>query len=107
MDTRSPPEKERNIMTQGELDRLQKSCSFPVGIQTRLPGADETITSTRPGEVTFYEAAFQEGLRLPIHPTLGESWPFTILAPLSWPLMHGGGWSTLWCCVDIKNTPSP
>ena len=107
MDTRPLPEKETNIMTQGELDRLQESCSFPVRIQMRLLETDETITSTRLGEVAFHEAAFQVGLRLPIHPTLGESWPFTILAPLSWPLMHGGVWSTLWCCVDIKNTPSP
>ena len=56
-------------MIQGELDRLQESCSFPTGIQIRLPKADETITSTHPSEVTFYEAAFQVSLRLLIYPT--------------------------------------
>ncbi|GFZ02251.1 hypothetical protein Acr_15g0008590 [Actinidia rufa] len=66
---------ETNIMTQGELDRLKKSCSFPSGIQIRLPEADETIASTRPGEVAFYEVAFYEvtfqaDLSLSIHPTI-------------------------------------
>ena len=70
MDTRPPLEREMNIMTHDELDRLRESCSVPAGIQTRLPEADETITSTPSGKVAFYEAAFQEGLRLPIHPTL-------------------------------------
>ena len=57
-------------MTQGELDHLRESCSFPSEIQIRLPEADETIASTRLGEVAFYEAAFQASLRLPIHPTI-------------------------------------
>ncbi|GFZ16140.1 hypothetical protein Acr_25g0005490 [Actinidia rufa] len=57
-------------MTQGKLDRLRESCSFPAVIQIRLPEADDTIVSTRPGEVAFYEVDFQVGLRLPIHPTM-------------------------------------
>ncbi|GFY91037.1 hypothetical protein Acr_07g0012330 [Actinidia rufa] len=65
-----PLEKETNIMTQGELDRLQESHSFPSGIQTRLLKADETIVSTSPSEVAFCKAAFQVWLCLPIHPTL-------------------------------------
>ncbi|GFZ06645.1 hypothetical protein Acr_18g0008150 [Actinidia rufa] len=55
-------------MAQGELDRL-RSRSFSAGIQTRLLEVDETIACTRPSEVAFYEAAFQVGLRLPIHRT--------------------------------------
>ena len=78
----------QNIMTQVELDHLRESCSFPVRIQTRLPEADETIESTRLDEVAFYEAAFQEGLRLPIHPTL-EYWSLTMFALPSWFSMHG------------------
>ena len=58
IDTQPLLEKETNIMTQGELDRLWKSCSFPVGIQIRLFEIDETIVSTHPGNVTFYEAIF-------------------------------------------------
>ena len=30
IDTRPPPERETNTMTQGKLDRLKKSCSFPI-----------------------------------------------------------------------------
>ena len=33
VDTRHPPKKELNIMTQGELDRLRESCSFLIGIR--------------------------------------------------------------------------
>ena len=58
IDTRPPPKRKTNIMTQGKLDRLQESCSFPTGIQIRFPEMDETIVSTRPSKVTFYEAAF-------------------------------------------------
>ncbi|GFS46039.1 hypothetical protein Acr_00g0099780 [Actinidia rufa] len=71
-------------MTQGELDRLQESCSIPLGIQTKLPEVDETIVSTL---VSFYEAAFQVGLGLPIDPTLGEFLPFAMFTPPNWPPM--------------------
>ncbi|GFY84519.1 eukaryotic translation initiation factor 2 [Actinidia rufa] len=75
-----------------ELDRLWESCSFTVGIQMRLPEADETIASTRPGEVVFYEAPFQVGLHLPIHPTLGRILAYynvclAQLAPYAWQSM--------------------
>ncbi|GFZ14704.1 hypothetical protein Acr_24g0008940 [Actinidia rufa] len=51
-------ERETNIMTQDELDHLRESHSFPLSVQIRLPEDDETIASTRPSEVAFYEAAF-------------------------------------------------
>ncbi|GFZ11287.1 hypothetical protein Acr_22g0006850 [Actinidia rufa] len=59
------------------------------GIQIRLLEADETIASTHPGEVAFYEAAFQAGLRLPIHPTIKRILVYykvspTQLAPNAW-----------------------
>ena len=53
IDTRPPPEKETNTMTQGEQDHLRESCSFPAGIQIRLLEVDETIMSTRLSEVAF------------------------------------------------------
>lgn len=64
----SSPATERNTMTQGDLDRLRESCSFPVGIQARIPGKGETILSAGSGEAAFYEAAFHAGLRFPMHP---------------------------------------
>ena len=57
-------------MTQDELDRLRESHSFPPSVQIRLPEEDETIVSTRLGEVAFYEAAFHVSLRLPLHPII-------------------------------------
>ena len=70
IDTKPPPEREMNIMSQGKLDHLWKSCSFPIGIQTRLLETDKTIASTRPSKVAVYEAAFQADLHLPIHSIL-------------------------------------
>ena len=64
-------EKEENIMTLDDLDRLRESCFIPSNVQIRLPEASETIGSARPGEVAFYEIAFHAGLRLLIHPHLG------------------------------------
>ena len=58
--------KEHNIMTPEELDLLRETYSFPQGVQLRLPEENETILSTRPGEVAFYEAAFPAGLRFSI-----------------------------------------
>ncbi|GFY91077.1 hypothetical protein Acr_07g0012730 [Actinidia rufa] len=52
---------ELNIMTQGDLDRLQETYSFPLGIRMRIPGNSETILSTGDGEVAFYEAVFSVG----------------------------------------------
>ncbi|GFS31664.1 microsomal signal peptidase 25 kDa subunit [Actinidia rufa] len=44
--------------------------SFYLGQGIRLPNEGETITSTRPGEVAFYEAAFPAGLRFPLYNTI-------------------------------------
>ena len=51
VDDQPSPQREINTMTQGDLDRLRESCSFPAGIQTRIPEDNETIVSTHPGEV--------------------------------------------------------
>ncbi|GFZ03473.1 hypothetical protein Acr_16g0000970 [Actinidia rufa] len=63
-------EEKTNIMTLEELNALRDTYSFPSGVQIRLPDEGETITSTRPGEVAFYEAAFPTGLRFPVHNTI-------------------------------------
>ena len=63
-------EKETKIRTQGDLDCLKESFSFPLNIQIRLPEADDTIVSAYPSEVAFYKAAFHVGLRLPMHPII-------------------------------------
>ncbi|GFS38252.1 hypothetical protein Acr_00g0056490 [Actinidia rufa] len=50
-------------MTQGNLDRLRETCSFPLGVRMRIPGNDEMILTADNGDVAFYEAAFSAGLR--------------------------------------------
>ena len=70
MGTSSSFEKEINVMTQDDLDRLRENYSFPVGIQDRIPEEGDTILFSRPGEVAFYEVSFLAGLRLLIHPTI-------------------------------------
>ncbi|GFZ03476.1 hypothetical protein Acr_16g0001000 [Actinidia rufa] len=90
---------EINTITQGELDRLRKSCSFPSGIQIRLLEVDETIASTRLGDVAFYEVAFQAGLRFSIHPTIMRLLAYynicpAQLAPNAWQSIIGAG--VLW-----------
>ncbi|GFS38113.1 hypothetical protein Acr_00g0055780 [Actinidia rufa] len=45
-------------MTQDDLDRLRESCSFPPGIQVKIPEESNTILSARQGKVAFYEATF-------------------------------------------------
>ncbi|GFS34419.1 hypothetical protein Acr_00g0033930 [Actinidia rufa] len=67
-----PPsvEKETNIMTLEELDLLRESYSFPPHLQLRIPEEGESITSARPGEVAFSEAAFLVGFCFPIHSTI-------------------------------------
>ncbi|GFS40735.1 hypothetical protein Acr_00g0070220 [Actinidia rufa] len=60
----SSPATELNIMTQGDLDRLWKTCSFPLGVWMRLPRKGETILSAGAGDVAFYEASFATGLRV-------------------------------------------
>ena len=63
-------EEKTNIMTLKELDALREAYSFPSRVRVRLLGEGETITSARPSEVAFYDAAFTAGLRFPLHPTI-------------------------------------
>ncbi|GFZ15597.1 hypothetical protein Acr_25g0000060 [Actinidia rufa] len=63
-------EEKTNIMILEELNALRDTYSFPSGVQVRLPNEGETIISTRPGEIAFYEDAFPAGLRFPLHPTI-------------------------------------
>ena len=81
MNTSSPLEKEINVMTQGGLGRMREVYSFPAGIQAKIPEEGETILSTRPSEVAFYEVVFPVGLRFPIHPTIKRILNFYNICP--------------------------
>ncbi|PSS36174.1 Collagen alpha-1(VII) chain like [Actinidia chinensis var. chinensis] len=68
-------------MTQGDLDCLRETCSFPIGVQTRIPGKGEMVLSASSDEVAFYEAAFPAGLRFPVHPTIRQILDFYSICP--------------------------
>ncbi|GFY89100.1 hypothetical protein Acr_06g0010400 [Actinidia rufa] len=97
MDTSSLT-KEGNVMTQAELDKLGSTYSFPSGIRLRIPGDSETILSARQGEVAFYEAAFQAGLRLPIHPTIREILVHYKICPAQ---LSPNAWRSVICSLVI------
>ncbi|GFS41354.1 hypothetical protein Acr_00g0073890 [Actinidia rufa] len=97
MDTSSLT-KEGNVMTQAELDKLGSTYSFPSGIRLWIPGDGETILSARQGEVGFYEAAFQAGLRLPIHPTIREILVHYKICPAQ---LSPNAWRSVICSLVI------
>ncbi|GFS32483.1 hypothetical protein Acr_00g0022940 [Actinidia rufa] len=91
VDVLSSPATELNTMTQGDLDRLRKTCSFPMGVQKRIPGKGKMVLSAGSGEVAFYEASFSASLRFPMHPIIKREFYPTIpreegavLVPRSW-----------------------
>ncbi|GFY96681.1 hypothetical protein Acr_11g0009870 [Actinidia rufa] len=81
VDVPSSPTTELNTITQGDLDRLWETCSFPMGVQTRIPGKGKTVLSASSGEVAFYEAAFPAGLRFLVHPTIKRILNFYGICP--------------------------
>ncbi|GFY88419.1 hypothetical protein Acr_06g0003590 [Actinidia rufa] len=58
----------------------------------------ETILSARQGEVAFYEAAFQAGLRLPIHPTIREILVHYKICPAQ---LSPNAWRSVICSLVI------
>ena len=81
VDDEPPPEREINTMTQDDLDRLRESCSFPVGIHTKLPEDDETFVSIRPSKVASYKTSLHAGLCLPLHPIIKRILHFYNISP--------------------------
>ena len=54
------------------LSRFRDRFQFPNRVRIRLPRKAERARHFSPGEVCFYEATFQSGLRLPVHPFIME-----------------------------------
>ncbi|GFZ17187.1 hypothetical protein Acr_26g0004570 [Actinidia rufa] len=85
-------------MTLEELNALRDTYSFPSGVQIRLPDEGETITSTRPGEVAFYEAAFPAGLRFPVHNTIRLILQFYNICPAQ---LVPNAWRSIACSMAL------
>ena len=54
------------------LSRFRDRFQFPERVRIRLPHEEERTCHFLPGEVCFYEAAFQCSLRFPVHPFIIE-----------------------------------
>ena len=54
------------------LARFKGRFQFPNKVRVHLPYEEERACHFFPGEVCFYEVAFQCGLRFPVHPFLME-----------------------------------
>ncbi|GFZ14653.1 hypothetical protein Acr_24g0008430 [Actinidia rufa] len=91
-------EEKTNIMTLEELNALRDTYSFPSGVQVRLPDEGEIITSTRPGELAFYEAAFPASLRFPIHPTIRLILQFYNICPAQ---LVPNAWRSIACSMAL------
>ncbi|GFY88797.1 hypothetical protein Acr_06g0007370 [Actinidia rufa] len=91
-------EEKTNIMTLEELNALRDIYSFPSGVQIRLPEEGETITSTSPGEVAFYEAAFPAGLRFPVHNTIRLILQFYNICPAQ---LVPNAWRSIACSMAL------
>ncbi|GFY87393.1 hypothetical protein Acr_05g0010320 [Actinidia rufa] len=91
-------EEKTNIMTLEELNALRDTYSFPLGVRIRLPNEGETITSTRSGEVAFYEAAFPAGLRFPLHPTIRLIFQFYNICPAQ---LVPNAWRSIACSMAL------
>ncbi|GFZ19983.1 hypothetical protein Acr_28g0006880 [Actinidia rufa] len=85
-------------MTLKDLNALRDTYSFPSGVQIRLPDEGETITSTRPGKVAFYEAAFPAGLSFPIHNTIRLILQFYNICPAQ---LVPNTWRSIACSIAL------
>ncbi|GFY84592.1 hypothetical protein Acr_03g0013660 [Actinidia rufa] len=66
--------------------------------EVRLPEEGETITSTRPSEVAFYEAAFPTGLRFSLHPTIRLILQFYNICPAQ---LVPNAWRSIVCSMAM------
>ena len=91
-------EEKHNIMTLEELNALRDTYSFPPGVRVRLPDEGETITSARPGEVAFYEAAFPASLRFPLHSIIRLILQFYNICPAQ---LIPNAWRSIACSMAM------
>ncbi|GFZ06815.1 hypothetical protein Acr_18g0009850 [Actinidia rufa] len=76
----------------------EESPMIAIHPSVRLPDEGEIITSTRPGEVAFYEAAFPAGLRFPLHPTISLILQFYNICPAQ---LVPNAWRSIACSMAL------
>jgi len=80
------------------LSRFRDRFQFPERVQIRLPRKEEQVCHFSLGEVCFYEAAFQSGLRFPVHPFIMELLKHFNIAPGQ---LMPNSWRIVVSCVEI------
>jgi hypothetical protein len=63
------------------LDRYRSKSQIPEDVVLRIPESDEVACSSRYGDVAFYEADFNAGVRFPMQPLMRELLDRLSLAP--------------------------
>ena len=63
------------------LDRYRRKYQIPEDVVLRIPESDEVACSSRFGDVAFYEADFNAGIRFPMQPLMRELLDRLNLAP--------------------------
>uniref|UniRef100_A0A2N9GB78 Uncharacterized protein n=1 Tax=Fagus sylvatica TaxID=28930 RepID=A0A2N9GB78_FAGSY len=63
------------------LDRYRRKFQIPEDVVLRIPESDEVACSSRYGDVAFYEADFNAGVRFPMQPLMRELLDRLNLAP--------------------------
>ncbi|GFY92556.1 hypothetical protein Acr_08g0009520 [Actinidia rufa] len=76
----------------------EESPMIAIHPSVRLPDEGETIISTRPGEVAFYEAAFPVGLRFPLHLTIRLILQFYNICPAQ---LVPNAWRSITCSMAL------
>uniref|UniRef100_A0A2N9GE05 Uncharacterized protein n=1 Tax=Fagus sylvatica TaxID=28930 RepID=A0A2N9GE05_FAGSY len=54
------------------LDKYRRRYQIPEDVVLQIPGSDEVACSSRYGDVAFYEADFNAGVRFPLQPLMRE-----------------------------------
>uniref|UniRef100_A0A2N9EKL8 Uncharacterized protein n=1 Tax=Fagus sylvatica TaxID=28930 RepID=A0A2N9EKL8_FAGSY len=69
------------VVDSDELDRYRRKYQIPEDVVLRIPESDEVAYSSRYGDVAFYEADFNAGIRFPLQPLMRELLDHLNLSP--------------------------
>jgi hypothetical protein len=60
------------VVDSDSLDKYRRKYQIPEDVVLRIPESDEVACSSRYGDVAFYEADFNAGIRFPLQPLMRE-----------------------------------
>ena len=84
-------------ISQEDIDRMRGRYQIPDDVVLRIPDSDERACCSKyKGDVVFYEADFQAGLRFPMQPFVRELLDYLSLAPGQ---VASNGWRTIISCM--------